>query len=529
MKQVRSRAAAAALVALGLWPAAAAAQSFNYRMLNGTRVVRLAIDDDEFVWDSYPDDTGVPVPPAYAPNLDHSRRIVANPFARSIRFDLNRFDLNPAPCDGAAPDFLRLGWAGEFPAVIRTGVWANPQWTVPAQGTHTLMSPGALLRFTTGAAPLEGSRYADCEGSGFRVNDVAITGDGTIPSFEASTVTAHEQVTGVLWETDDLVDFNLPPRAIPTMVAVWLRARPTAGEVRLYARCGGLPTDSAWDARVGTADQYPLLLDLEPCASRWYVSVTNTVPSPQVFHVTARPYRPDREFRELKIGVAWNADEATLAAIRASFTRAAWQLYGASEGTSLVRTFRLINNANQCDDGWPADEYACEGGGCQFCLHPNCDRSNSNGLGKVTLCEGDWLRPRVITHEMGHSLLGLPDEYEDIDRCPAAPGAIFSLPLCGHSLMSGQQDNKYSFCTALAHRTSVQDYRGDPAPPVPSINGPISYDCDGNRHWTGDTPAWARLNGHTPEDLPATQSPSNYAYGHFALRNDVLGFFSRVH
>jgi hypothetical protein len=135
--------------------------------------------------------------------------------------------------------------------------------------------------------------------------------------------------------------------------------------------------------------------------------------------------------------------------IRTSFQRAAWQFFGLTGGTHVVRSYRYYNNAVACDDGWPADEFACAGGGCQVCLSPGAGGANYNGLGKITLYRNggggaqEWLQGgNVIVHEFGHMYAGHNpngDEYQDVSGTDRSA--------CQHTWMSQYGENAFTFCT----------------------------------------------------------------------------------
>ncbi len=204
-------------------------------------------------------------------------------------------------------------------------------------------------------------------------------------------------------------------------VTLWLES-PNTWNVKVWARCGSLPTATAYDQMFSTAPRssYPnwhgARLDLPACASGWYISVTNSDAVDRVFHLVWGAHNPAQELTAVRVGIAVNATPSELAQIQQALRRAAWRFYAMTGGTFVLRDYRLINNANQCDDAWPVDQYACEGTACRLCLvdgvSPAC-RSYTQGNGKISLCRDDWYSPNVIAHEFGHSFVGLPDEYHD--------------------------------------------------------------------------------------------------------------------
>lgn len=531
------------LLATSAMATPAAAQSFTYQPLDTLKFVPVTLDDDQWVHDVFASQPATaPGPgPRYAPNLHHRFRVIGNPFIRGVGIVYDKLDLNPIVV-GGMNDTLDFRWYdGSGTPVTRTGLWSSgtQMWVSPhgdGPNGNSLMRPGARLTFRSGPSWDGTGTHIESEESGFRSSDMVVWGSGATGFSVTPTLTAHERVMGVLLGNDDVVDMRLPAHVTPVTATLWLEQPDTWG-VEIWARCGSLPTTTAFDQKMSTApsSSFPnwhgARLDLPPCAGGWYISVTNTGSTDRVFHLLWGTHYAERELRAMRIGIAFDATSAQLATIHENFRTAAWLFYAMTHGSWLIRDFRVINNAHQCDDAWPVDQFACEGTGCRFCLVDvpsgvnNC-RSMADSLGKISLCSTTgWDSPQVIVHELGHAILGLPDEYHDTSSdCPHPR----SWPLCWHSMMSGYQT--YSFCNDIAHRTAQEDWRGllgTTQPWAPVSNGPVAYDCYGNSFWTNASSMWSVLNTYAPFALPADWSPHNRRLLEFTS-DQMVGSFSRT-
>ena len=481
--------------------------------------------------------------PRYAPNLNHRRRILANPSARSITFEFAKIELNPQ-YHGGMRDELQLGWYGQPPQVTLSG-WAWPAGTPAAIGMVaglSLENPGVLFRFRSGPAVAAWNLYqvGESEGGGYITGRIRLNGNGTWITSMRVTLSPHELVTGVLLDAvngRDYVDMRLASVTTPVTVALWLD-EPNSPQVYVYARCNAPPENNgAWDASAQTASESGspgrsgAFLDLPVCSANWYVRVFSPASTQvRVFHLQWGAHYPSREYSAPgeRIGIAYDASPADLQAIKNAFQEAAWRFYGATDGGYLIRSFQYYNNISSCA-GWPGQN--CGGATCRFCVHPQslpCTTSWWNGFSQVFICYNHRTQPDLIAHEMGHVYIGLRDNYANLGSttsCPSSTVAGVPWSLCGHSMMSILGDNRNGFCTELGHRTNLLDWRGFPTSRSypSSINGPYLYDCAGGWHWTDHAAEWSALSGaHVPTTHPPDWSPHNETFGGFR-RNSRLG------
>lgn len=531
-------------------PAEAAAQpSFTYQAFTADVEVPLVMTDEEFIQDAY-----VASGSRYGANLDQRRRILANGYATHARLGFSSIQLNSMAVDGVN-DFVSLGWnSGSFVST-KTGTWGSTDLAVnglfnPALNAYeSLLSMPLVYRFRAGpSSNSSDSSWFESEADGYRSSFIRISNNGGLRSSAVAPLAAHQRVMGVLLPFDDTVDMVLPSVSTPVTVTMWLD-NPTSSNVRIYARCGAFPAPGAFDQYRPTRDgtwfprQEGAWLSLPVCSSRWFLSVTSTDPSVRVFHLLWGTNEAGRDFRSIRVGVSWNATSTELQQIRDSFREAAWLVYGISGGTVRLSDFRIVNDANQCDDGGWISNFACEGTDCNYCIRQDCGGRRSwydSVTGMVTMCPSEdgislptWRQPNVIAHESGHMYMGLADEYDEFnwpDYTPTCPARDI-WGLCGHSLMSDYYNNKWSVCTSLGHSTIQEDWRGmsnpTPWPPDRVINGPNAYDCAGHAFSNSASAAWATINAYAPLDHPMSLSPHNHRFPNF-WGYGWVGAFSRT-
>ncbi len=477
------------------------AQSFRPASFSGSKDFAINISSDEGVrnrwnWSQY------------APGQNTHRRIVGN--SRMYRADLvpSRMDIR-TPVTSGNFDRLEAGWADRSPSVTRNGTsLAAMQVPLSFNGSRlrTLQSPGLKLSFKSNDA---------YEATGYTLGTLRVrsTSDQGTTSF----VSLYERVTGVLVGRDDVVTMRVPATRDKMTVSTWTDS--FALGVAVYARCNAQPSRTAFHRRRYLT---PIaFVELPACTGTWYISLTNIHPSDQVFHLTVGSHKADRELKNIKVGVAYSISATERAQVQQALEDAAWRIYGASQGTQIIRSFKWYQ-ADACDDGWPAEEFACGGSPCNICLHPESGRSNCSASKKMTLSRNSNRSAATIAHEMGHCQLGLPDEYQDTTNRTCRQ--VNSLGLCGHSIMEGSWDNINGFCTAMNHRRHTVSCTGlNPRSFYCRGNtGPYGHECGGRRRWIDGTSMWDRLfNDGKVRYRHPNRTPDNHNYLNFNVTNSL--------
>lgn len=513
----------------GMVGARAEAQSFTYAPLNTTLTVPMVIDTlsrdqamllnpeaSDFIRDPFGNVN--PGPPSGPPGITVTQRIVANqrlryrlmgnPNIRSGGVRFTWFWMNDVAVAGSN-DRAEVQWFSGSPTSLTAQHTSSPtNLTVATSGTNSWMWPGMIFNTITGP-DIDGSSPTstpDRESWGYLTEGVRVTGNGTTGSTVWPTLGVYDGAIGVVLANDDVMDSLVATTGHPVSVVLRLPAGQLGSGVILWGRCGAPPTSTAYDRKVWTNSDGGAFFQMTPCSGgqTLHISVTNTSNQPRAFRLYVASHRDSREWTGVKVGVAWNATASEMNDIRTAFQRAAWQFFGMTGGTHIIRSFRYYNNATACDDPNPADEYACYGSGCQVCLSPGTGRANYNGLGKITLYANGggnaatWMRGgSTIVHEFGHMYAGLPDEYVEF------PGTL-TFPGCAHTRMAADADNAFTLCTPANHRATGYSF-----PFSRTHQGPVCVNPSGVVYQVSHSRSlWQELweDGALTAQFPSTQT-----------------------
>jgi len=294
---------------------------------------------------------------------------------------------------------------------------------------------------------------ADAElGRGFNIDKLRFC-CGQVPGGSMSNVRINggERNTGILLGHNDVVHFHAPgpsgyPGDVRLNIAAWSAA---TVDLDLYARCGTQPTYALFTKRSWSADRFEFL-QIAPADCQF----------PDELHIAVHSYpnlnlagsgrfdivvsRADLAGLSLNVAVE-STDPATLTQVQKTLTKAARRFYGATEGQVLYKQFNVVSvpataissvhNHFEC-------ALACipeMGNTCQICFITNSGtRMFTNWNGADTIVPvGGFADYWQLTHEFGHQVLKVEDEYdEDEGFCS----------MCGHSLMADHGDQHNNFC-----------------------------------------------------------------------------------
>jgi hypothetical protein len=289
---------AVAGVLAGAWGGRAEAQSFSYRPTNGYVNVPFVLDaisrpaglpeQSEFARDPWGNiDPGLPSGPGTPAGI--TQRIVANtrlryrligsPYLRAATVRFSWFWMNPVIV-GSSNDRVELQWFYGAPTQLSSGPTYPANLSVAASGNNTLMWPGMVFTTITGPDESVGSPPGDpdTESWGYISQDVQVWGNGTVGAVLLPTLGLYDSAIGVAMTTDDVVDAAVATTGHPVSVVLRLPAADIGSGVILWARCGALPTATAWDRRVptnATGGSF-FQMDVCPAGQQLFVSVTNT-------------------------------------------------------------------------------------------------------------------------------------------------------------------------------------------------------------------------------------------------------------
>lgn len=476
-------------------------------------------------------------------NLSQRYRIVGNPWLVQAAMQMTRMYMNPTLSNGpGSNDRIEWDWFYQGAPGSWTGgsLSGSPQSiaTPPAGGTDDMLWPGTIFRVVTGAdaAPsTPGTHVIDYESWGFDSSSIVVVPGSSLGAQWVPTFGNYESIIGVLMPTDDVYNTAIFSTSNDVTVAIWIPDGQVSG-VAAWARCGAFPNGSSYYlSRIftpSTAGPSQAFLEL-PAAqcpgNNWFVAVTNTSATAHAFRMSVGSHYAGHVEQNIRVGISWNATAAELTTVRRMFRELAWRMFGLTGHAILFDTYAYYNNANTCDDSWEAQNFACGGQSCQFCLQ-NCDVSGTHPVWHtVKLCQGGrdgtaWQNPLIMVHESMHAFPHIGDEYTL--GIPTYDYVNYDA----HSLM-GQVSPHTPLCSSWTHRTTGWDQRDWSTPGHPwSVRGQYSY-ATGNHTppgywygWTNNANNWADLSsgGNLPVPYPTTQSPDPYEFSAF-YGNSALG------
>lgn len=295
------------------------------------------------------------------------------------------------------------------------------------------------------------------EKPGFLIDQVTVSCNSTFDSTVA-TAANHDRYDGVLLGTNDTIFIRIPASTTGVSQRVHLWGRP-GRDFDLYARCNANPTSTTFYTR-GYTSSTEESIELPPssCAGgHWHIAVNSFAGSGdfRLFFFGGSGY----SYGEFDVGTWYTMDTATKNAARQTVLDSLKSIYGATHGEKYIPTARFWNDGD-CDCGWFND--------CEMCLSSVTGVSNYTD-GHITLYKktsGAQYWWETVRHEVGHSKMGLPDEY---DTSPA------KLPLCHHTYMS-RYGGVESLCydSNLSDHVNPENHPKDPAWEAVGTAGPYS-------------------------------------------------------
>jgi hypothetical protein len=318
--------------------------------------------------------------------------------------------------------------------------------------------------------------------------------------------------SGVLLGAGDVVYFQFPvgsPTGSCTSAhdTFALQGDPTAGnDFDLYVKCGALPTPNGFTDRDFSgpttsptgrpANSGFVHADTSecPCGSYWYVAV-NSYSGSGWFNLVNHKHFASEHRNTLYTGTTFSASANDINTKYVPSLQAGLQhFFGANEGARYIQTMDFKNNSTDPDvqihagDSTPNSE--CENSWyCGFFGAYHCTSDLYQTFDGVS-----GYQPVVVSHELGHFINCLSDEYED---------GIGTE--CGHSIMGSEwlTNNNYCYCNNQNNGNKCGlgygDHGWDPSPA--NLTNMV----------TGT--AWINLQGSSPVKI--TSTPDNYDFQDF--------------
>jgi hypothetical protein len=267
---------------------------------------------------------------------------------------------------------------------------------------------------------------------------------------------------------------------------------PTGADYDLYVRCAAMPTESSFTFRGFSGDSQEFIEAKNgtcPCGSTWYVAVQAFSNTPGQFNLVHSKHYTSEHRTVARAAISCNRDDATVQSYMTEMSHAFKHYFGATEGTQFWDTLEMRNNSNASSMVY----YRCNNG------RPNAGRCS----GDVEMYQ-DWFDGDTLSHELGHHVSCVGDEYED------GKGTE-----CGHSIMGSQwlANNNMCYC-------SNWNQGGSPTSDSRCQIGAGNHSRDpspANISATNEGPVWTNLKNRSP--FAITSTPDNYDYTNFDFNN----------
>jgi hypothetical protein len=428
--------------------------------------------------------------------IDTERLFVANRNVSLANFEFTKFHTEKNF------DFIRLQRTGSNVVLLASGqktAGFSMGTSAPANFSQTPLR----IRFT--------SDYS-VRRPGFRIGVARVCcSTGTTSIADVPWLT---NVTGLLLGTNDVVYLRVPAKSNGVHVNVAVSG--SGADVDVYARCNALPTPSAFHARgfSANAQEFLRLSDGDCYQGTWYLAVHSFSGIGQFSLVVSPSMTAHR--RILRVGIEASPG-TSLASIDQMLRQAVRQVYGMTEGQILLDDVRIwrgrFGDATApelgCGPHLVPEWNRCGGELCDVCFRQdNADRATATMCGgRSQIPKNMWPGdPELIAHELGHSLLCLPDEYAKGYALPDG-GSVPDRSQCGHTMMARHWGRNENIC--IGGSGSHENHRWDPDP-----NAPVYLNASG----------WEYLHVNSLYQMPSLytrpmKTPHNYDY----LNHDFNG------
>lgn len=383
--------------------------------------------------------------PGHANNLVHDRTIHANARVSHMYFKF-------APGGNLEFNYDFFHAAPQF--TVDPADWQSYTGTLSTSWHHVSLPFRAQAQALWTRLTTDGSVAA----AGFALDKVGV-------SCEPNLATGHGLLNpgvrsmGVLLGADDSVTFYFPAAsgsggARSTNFILW--SDTPGADVDLYVRCNAVATKEIYTWRGYSSDAQEFIhaaaADCAP-GGVWYVTVHNFLSTPSQFNLVASY---NLEALAMDVGVRVSdyhpgfTELEAIAYTSQAVVQGTRRLYGSTEGGLFLRRIDTCSESTYST--------YCSQAGVQVERRYDCERSYAWGwpiLKQIVLCND--ATGVTASHEFGHAVLGLGDEYRDVGNPPA------SLATCGHSLMGNYPWWLNNLCYSGNHNKDWQSGSGGPS------------------------------------------------------------------
>lgn len=288
----------------------------------------------------------------------------------------------------------------------------------------------------------------------------------------------------------------------------------------IYIKCNAFPTPTSYDYRpyLESAFEYIETPNDYCTDGTIYIAINSCGPFGKFYFM-----RSDIGFKnDLTAGITWNATSAEIEKIRVGLSKGSRIFFGMTEGQAIVEDIFVTNNTSDCQ---------CNGEHCNICIYQSTDSSTCHHEDYFFWTD-KWIimrnwnsidehngedYARIFSHELGHCLLGLKDEYNTQSGN--------NEHYCGHSMMDnnwptegniGQNNN---ICNLRNHYASLDRIPiNAPIPASPHPQCCLTNSWQRYKNIEQSFPYYPYVvypynSGETPDNFSYDKHPFNYIIG----------------
>lgn len=362
--------------------------------------------------------------PYYSDNLDYKFYILGNSFTKSLKITYEKVETEPVH------DRIYHGFDDTSSTHQLSGTYGNTEVTQTRTNLSFQGEPQYVRLVSDGSVSDEGAFAKNAKFSCF-----------SAPSSLYKTLTFHRLYKGLLMATHDVIytRINTSDSLHTGGYSLHLHS-PQSNDFDIYTKCGSLPTPTNYDqaSRSGDSDEY-LYISPTACSTTLYVAIHsyNGTGSFDFYPFKNSSYK----VTNLRAGINFAPTTQQTTNITNTLEAGAKHFYGLTSGTHVIPKIDLYDNVS-CSN--------CGGQNCDICF------KNTSGVAfatstQITMFNQFFQSPRVLSHEFGHLLANLDDEYSETGQNPRTTATA-----CGHSMMGYYGTNVHSLCTSHNHKKNPQ-------------------------------------------------------------------------
>lgn len=309
-------------------------------------------------------------------------------------------------------DFLEFGEKDSTIPLILTGTLFANTWLPPIYASVDFNQIPGSLRVKTDQS---------IASVGYNITKARVTcGPSQTPGTVFPQLNLGKFHLGILLGTNDSIFFQIP--VVSGQNTNLLLAGTNNTDFDLYARCNAVPTKTVFTAASGSGDSNEFLsLPSSSCPNGiWNVVVHSYIGAGGFTLLPSRSFQSENLVLRAYVQSNSNAEVDSTAT---TLALAARRIYSTTMGAMRPLEIQVCGGFNYSSCGI-----------FNITKRYDCSRSFADGIRAangpiqgIALCSDG--NANTVVHEIGHAVLGLPDEYQDVGNPPV------SISRCGHTVM----------------------------------------------------------------------------------------------